>query len=412
MSTKNNNYQGNSISGLKILVIDDDVQLCDSIRFYLEDNDCDVTVAYDGNKGNELIDSQIFDLIYVDLNMPKVDGHNVIEYSTRCYPETPIIVISGTGEIQNVIRAIQLGAWDFVTKPILDFNVLDLSVHRAIEKVHINKERKNYKDNLEEEVFKRTKELELKANELKKINDELDKAKLEAEKSDRLKSEFLTQISHEIRTPLNVILSYVSIMIDELNQLTRDEIEQGADVIRRSSKRLIRTIELLLNMSELEIGSFRLIKQEIDLVEIIETIVNEYKILNKNNKLRIVFNSELKSLITISDYHSVYQIITNLIDNAVKFTPAGKVLVKLEQCDSHGKIEIQDTGIGIAEDYMPHIFDPFSQEEQGYTRSYEGNGLGLSVTKKYCDLNEISISICSKKTEGTKVELNFNNNQN
>lgn len=394
-------------AGLKILLIDDDVQLCDSLRYYFEDQECIVTVENDSQKATSIIDSQKFDLVLVDINMPKISGHEIIAYLSRNHPEIPAIVISGTGEIQNAIRAIQLGAWDFITKPVMDFEVLELSIHRALEKVHLIEENKTYKINLERLVEQRTRELEAKAVELEKTNEELNKAKQIAENSDKLKSEFLAQMSHEIRTPVNVILSYVSLLLGEHKELEQAEIDQGVEVIQKSSKRLIRTIELILNMSELEIGIYQLYNQKINLVDIAESIVLEYKTMNKNPNLDINFSSSKDSFLIHTDQHSVHQIISNVIDNAVKYTEAGSVSVNIEECSGSAKVTVNDTGVGISDKYLPIIFEPFSQEEQGYTRSYEGNGLGLSLVKKYCDLNKVKINICSKKYKGTKVELEF-----
>lgn len=407
MTAKYKRCYNTPFSGLKILVIDDDVQLCESLKFYFEDHDCMVSIENDGKIGIQRIDYEKFDLVFVDLNMPKGDGHEVISYTARNHTDMPVIVISGTGEIQSVIRAIQLGAWDFVTKPVLDLEVLELSVHRALEKVHLIKENSLYKENLEKLVEQRTRELEDKALELERTNEELHRAKLIAENSDKLKTEFLAQMSHEIRTPVNVILSYMSLLLAEKDALSQDEIDQGMEVVQKSSKRLIRTIELILNMSELENGIFELYVQEFDLVDMIENIVREYRAINKKKNITIRFESDYNNINVKCDNHSAYQIISNVVDNAVKYTDEGEVLVKLEECSKFCRVTVNDTGIGISNEYLPHIFDAFSQEEQGYTRSYEGNGLGLSLVKKYCDLNKVNINVCSKKFKGTKVELEF-----
>lgn len=102
------------------------------------------------------------------------------------------------------------------------------------------------------------------------------------------------------------------------------------------------------------------------------------------------------------------QIFSNLLDNAIKFTPRGRVELTLHT-EQNGDVlfTIKDSGIGIAEEYLPHLFEPFSQEEQNYTRRFEGNGLGLALVKKYCELNKATISCDSKKGEGSVFHVLF-----
>ncbi|KAB2844147.1 MAG: hypothetical protein F9K45_05225, partial [Melioribacteraceae bacterium] len=108
------------------------------------------------------------------------------------------------------------------------------------------------------------------------------------------------------------------------------------------------------------------------------------------------------------DGYTMSQIMANLVDNAIKYTAAGKIELKLHSVNNKPAISISDTGIGISEKYIPKLFTKFSQEEQGYTRKFEGTGLGLSLVKKYCEINNCEISVKSKKGEGTTFTLQFN----
>jgi signal transduction histidine kinase len=110
----------------------------------------------------------------------------------------------------------------------------------------------------------------------------------------------------------------------------------------------------------------------------------------------------------LSDEYSITQIFANLIDNAIKYTKKGKVEILLEKNKTGNiTVEVKDTGIGINKEFLPRIFEPFTQEEQGYTRSFEGNGLGLALVKRYCELNNIIIEVDSVKNEGSTFRIIF-----
>jgi PAS domain S-box-containing protein len=249
-----------------------------------------------------------------------------------------------------------------------------------------------------------------RAIEREKTNMELIRAKEEAEKAERLKSEFLAQISHEIRSPLNVLLNYSQLFKQLIGDNIEPEIFQGFDGMENAGNRIIRTIDLLLNISELQTGSYSFRPKTIDIYsQVVSPLFNEYKKLarGKNlilNTIRHTDNTKLNC-----DEYSVTQIFANLIDNAIKYTNEGKIEIFIDRNFSNKLfVKVADSGIGISENYLPQLYSQFSQEEQGYTRSYEGNGLGLALVKKYCEINNIDIYVDSIKNKGTTFTLIFN----
>jgi len=265
------------------------------------------------------------------------------------------------------------------------------------------------KEKLEELVKQRTKELEEINKRLEKdikkrmdAETELIKAKEEAEESDKLKSEFLAQISHEIRTPINTIQNYSYLIKSEVIDSQTDLMKESFDVIDKAMHRLIRTIELIINMAEAQKGNVKINPENINISSnILSPIYLEYK--SECNKKGVVFNlndfSEKKE--HKIDQHIFSTIITHLVDNAVKYTHEGQIDINLSADDKKIICEVVDTGIGISEDFLPNIFKPFSQETQGYTRKYEGNGLGMALIKIYADLLGASLQVQSKKGEGS-----------
>lgn len=229
-------------------------------------------------------------------------------------------------------------------------------------------------------------------------------AKEKAEQSNKLKSEFLAQMSHEIRTPVNTILSFISLIKEDISQYMNDDIKSSFLMIEGGGNRLIRTIDLILDMSQLQAGTFDVAKREVELIDfIIKPLIAEYSIKAKNKGLKFEFIEKLltKPIVHI-DVYIFSQMLINLIDNAIKYTEQGEVNLILYCNESKNIcIDIRDTGIGMSQDFMKNLFIPFSQEEQGYTRRYEGNGLGLSLVKKYCELLNCEIQVKSEKNIGT-----------
>lgn len=249
-----------------------------------------------------------------------------------------------------------------------------------------------------------------KAIEKEITKNELIVAKNEAQKADKLKTEFLAQISHEIRSPLNIILNYLSLLKESYEGYSDPEIFEMFNGIEAAGNRIIRTIDLILNLAELQTGSYDLQLRNLNIIDdVLKLLIYEYKNNAAKKNLNLEFIQLTNKTKVMADEYSITQVFANLLDNAIKYTESGgiKVVVRL---DNHNKlsIDIEDTGIGISEEYLPNLFKPFRQEEQGYSRKYEGNGLGLSLVKRYCELNNADIFVQSKKGEGTKFTVSFN----
>ncbi len=244
---------------------------------------------------------------------------------------------------------------------------------------------------------------------LEESNKQLIIAKEEAEKSDRLKSEFLAQISHEIRTPIHILMSYSSLILDEIEGKMDEDLRSNFNAIELAGNRIIRTTELILNMSEITTGTYEYSGSEFDIYNTtLKSIYDEYKVKVNKDKVNFIINSNTSNTVISADKYSVHQIFANLIDNAIKYTDKGKISISVSSNNKNRvEIKITDSGIGISEEYMPNLFVPFTQEEQGYSRKYEGNGLGLALVKKYCELNQANIVVESKKNEGTTVIVTF-----
>ena len=248
--------------------------------------------------------------------------------------------------------------------------------------------------------------------EVKKVQEELIAAKELAEKSAALKSEFLAQMSHEIRSPMNVTLSFANMLKEDMEDLLTPEMTEYFEGIELAGKRLIRTVDLILNASEMQVGTYEPIWGIVNLQDdIFKSIYSEYANYAKRKGLELSIHSKVSDSRTKGDRYSILQIFANLVDNAIKYTNKGKVEVTIDRDENNWlEVTVEETGIGISEEFMNRIFQPFMQEDRGYSRKYEGNGLGLSLVKKYCDLNEAEINVESEKGKGSKFIVAFKKN--
>ena len=320
--------------------------------------------------------------------------------------------------IQNQFDFFTKYSSDFILRFIPSFLVVFLYVYLFADtrdKMFDTFNKKNL------ELEKAIKELETNEIQLTKLSNELEQrvvertaqlgdAKKRAETSEKIKTEFLAQMSHEIRSPLNVVLSFIDLIRTEVGDDISEEMKMSFQSINSASYRIIRTIELILNMTDIQLGSYETLISEIDVTKMVTYIKDEYtqSAINKNIELTLEIKFSEEKL--ISDEYALGQIISNLVDNAIKYTDKGYVKIIVEKCE-YDKIcfKIEDSGIGMSEDYLPSIFNSFTQEEQGYSRKFDGNGLGMALVKNYCNIIFASINVKSKKGIGTTFSLTVPN---
>lgn len=211
-------------------------------------------------------------------------------------------------------------------------------------------------------------------------------AKEKAEESDKLKTAFLQNISHEIRTPLNGILGFSSLLEDEGN--TYDDIKEYTSIIKKSGNRLLEIVNNILDISRIETGQIKTEKTTFSINSAIIDLVGFFDIEAQNKGINIKFDfalNEDNSLIT-TDYHKFFQILSNLVKNALKFTSKGSIKIGYELRESDYLFFVSDTGSGIPNEVGEKIFDRFVQADHSLTRGYEGAGLGLAISKGLVEL--------------------------
>ena len=266
----------------------------------------------------------------------------------------------------------------------------------------------NHKVNLEKLVSDRTIKLEKEITEHKKTEEALSVALDNAEIANKAKSVFLANMSHELRTPLVGILGYSDLLQSILED---EEAQEMAEGINRTGKRLLNTLSLVLDLARVESDMVEVNIKEIDLIERITDTYKNFKGLAERKKLRLNLNLHADKYIYSIDEGMFNVIIENLINNAIKFTKEGEIIVtsNVEYMEDKPKliIKVIDSGIGIKQNDIPLIFKEFKQLSEGFTKDFQGSGLGLAITKKYIDLLGGEIKVESEFGKGTTFKLIF-----
>ena len=244
--------------------------------------------------------------------------------------------------------------------------------------------------------------------ERKKMEKELIKAKENAEEMNRIKSSFLANMSHELRTPLIGILGYSQVLQEETNM---SEVKYMADTIYSSGQRLLQTLNQVLDLSSIEANKNQLDIAEFNISDIVSESVKLFKPFAKNKNITLETIIRCKSPIVNSDERLIFQMLNNLVNNAIKFTNVGGVKVEVDKEKINKKqfitLKVIDTGIGISQENQKIIFEEFRQASEGYSREFEGTGLGLTIVKKFSNLMNIEILLNSEKGKGSTFKLLF-----
>jgi signal transduction histidine kinase len=369
----------------KVLVVDDEKE----IRVFLNKalrrlGGFHVELAESGEEALHKLEKEPFDLVLTDLKMPKMDGLQLIAEIAKSKPETLTIMMTGHGTVDSALEAMKLGASDYITKPL----------------------------NMDEMILRLRKVLEEKQRfvKLKDFADQLERRNQELRKIDSVKSEFVSVASHELRTPLAAIKNAVQLILSGKTGEINANQEKFLSMAERNINRLTNILNDLLDLSRIESGKIELKFKDIQLKDVVELAASSLRPHADVKSIRIDVQIQEALPAVWGDQEKIEQILTNLIGNAIKFTPdGGKILISAEpishdQNDGYGNmvaISVKDTGIGIPAEHLDAIFEKFHQVEGSLHRSVSGTGLGLAITKGLVEAHQGKISVESEVRKGS-----------
>jgi signal transduction histidine kinase len=357
----------------KILVIDDEIGLREGCRRALTPAGYAVDTAADLATGQDLAQSRTYDLFLLDVMLPDGSGLDLLEPILDRDPNAICVVMTGFGSVQMAVKALRRGAYDFLSKPFTSDELL-MAVGQGLER-------------------RRLKAIESEAVELAR-------AKAELEQLDEVKSQLMLKVAHELRAPVAAVQSYINLILS--GYVTVDELNP---TLSRVQDRLQEMLDLISDL--LELAQLRQIRRQAiaelnpqPMAEILQEVGELFQ--EQAREKRLILQVEIPDHPVIrADRGHLKQIWTNLISNAIKYTPeGGRVLVSLEADDSNLIGTVTDSGIGIAEEDMPHLFQDFFRTDQAKESGEIGTGLGLAIVKQIVDSYGGEIEVTSRLGQG------------
>jgi hypothetical protein len=339
-----------------------------------------------------------FDLMLLDFHLPATNGLEVLgKLRERVHP--PVIMMTGQNDVATAVETLRAGASDYVSKGDDWGPSLCLAVERVIERVRLERELaesraqlRAYASTLEEKVETRTAVVRAQAAEIESLY-------LKVEEAARLKAEIVANVSHELRTPLNTIFGYTEL----LSEYLAGEPASMLDAVRGQARRLHELVESLLALGRLKTGSEAVNVAPFDAAELMDDLKLQAQVLNADRRLTLEWHGPARSSVIAHDREKIRTIAYHLLNNAIKFTPVGRVEVALEATDGAVVLTVRDTGIGFPDEARALIFEDFRQLDGSITRRYEGTGIGLGIVRRCTELLGGTIASESVPSRGTTI---------
>jgi len=354
----------------RLLVVDDEESLRITTAAIFENEGYVVHTAASGDEAIDLLTNEDYDLVLTDLHMEGGDGLTVLNRIRNQAPLTISVVLTGFASVESAIAALQEGAYDYLIKPC-DIESMKHTIRRGVEHRRLMLAEQQARTDLRQLNLDLEKRIEERTAELQRLNAELAEA-------NRAKDVFLATLSHELRTPLTPVVGWIKLL--RSGTLDEKSVLQALDAIERNAWLQSRLIDDLLDTSRIATGKLHYEPKPTDLNVAVKAAVDTVRTSAAARNIELMISLWPSSLVVMGEPVRLQQIAWNLVSNAIKFTdPGGKVRVITELNGSQAQLTVVDTGIGIAPEFLPHVFDRFRQADGSTSRRHGGLGLGLAI---------------------------------
>ncbi len=364
----------------RILVIDDETGMREGCRRALTPVGYSVDTAADLTTGKDLARSKDYDLFLLDVMLPDGSGLDLIGPILQEDPNAICIVITGFGSIEMAVEAVRRGAYDFLSKPFTSDELL-MAVDQGLER-------------------RQLKAIEAQA-------ELLAQTKAELERLDEVKSQLMLKVAHELRAPVAAVQSYINLIL--AGYVTTNELKPTLSRVQDRLQEMLDLISDLLELARLKQARDQIVTEATsqDMAEILKEVCELFR--EQAHEKRQSFQVEILDHPEImADRDYLKHIWTNLISNAIKYTPeGGRVVVSLEADDKKLTGAVADSGMGIAEEDMPHLFQEFFRTDQAKASGEIGTGLGLSIVKQIVESHGGEIKVTSRLGRGTRFTFSL-----
>lgn len=386
-------------SPARLLVVDDEENIVLTISEVLRLEGYEVDVASSGCAAVQLLDrGPEYDLVLTDLHMDEGDGLSLLQEVRARTPLTIVVVLTGFAAVESAIAALRHGAYDYLTKPCIIAELIH-TVARGIEHRRLMLAEREARQGVEELNRELERRVEERTAELSRVNRELVEA-------NRMKDIFLATLSHELRTPLTPVLGWVNLLRSGAASDTQ-MLAQGLDAIERNARLQARLVDDLLDISRIVSGKLRIEWEPVDLCAVVGLATEPVRAEASAREIQLAVELPQCPLVVQGAPLRLQQVVWNLLSNAVKFTPrGGRVRVLVWREGGEARVEVSDTGVGIATEFLPHVFDRFRQADGSTTRQYGGLGLGLAIVRALAELHSGWV-VAESEGEGRGARFTF-----
>lgn len=367
---------------LKILLIEDnpgDVMLMEELLYVSNRFTFNLSNAETLKAGLELVEKYNPDIVLLDLGLPDSQGLEAVEKMVEKVKHLPIVVITGLDDDETGLKAINLGAQNYIVKGLNNTRLITDSIMHAIERNNI------------------LMQLKEKDAEMVRINAQLKDA-------NHAKERLIALLSHDLRGPVNSLVLLLETMVDYYDELSEENKKKYLNTCIKSGKNTVNLMETLLDWARLQSNEKKVEPEETALIPLVLETLEPVMPAAVNKKIKIV--TQISEDISIyADKYMIATVIRNLITNAIKFTPQnGIVTIKSEKAiNGRVLITVEDTGVGIKKEDISKIFDITSGFTTPGTDKEKGSGFGMILCKEFVEINKGTIKIESETGKGAKI---------